>query len=146
MDANKRIEDLLFITTELIDLLEQENIALNTNNLVLVNSLLDRKIALSRAYEIRFFGMQNSEGDLNEVEPEMLKTLKEQSFRLDQLVEINTKTLKIGVETGKRFMGVLSESVKTATPSAGTYGANGVTGASSKPAKQTASVAFNKVL
>ncbi|MBL4615580.1 MAG: hypothetical protein JKY27_11995 [Magnetovibrio sp.] len=146
MDAAKRIDDLLFITTELIELLEQENAALLNKDLAVINQLLDRKLALSRAYEIRFFGLKNSEDDMSEIDPALIEVLKERSVRLDQLVDINSKALKVGVETGKRFMSVLSESVKTATPSAGTYGADGMAGASSRPSAQTASVAYDKVL
>ena len=147
MDARERIEDLMFITTELTQLLERENAALNDQNLDVINEHLDRKIALSRAYEIRFFGLDKSEDDLSEVDPILIEELKAQSSRLDQLVNINEQALSIGVSTGQRFMDVLSEAVQSAAPDAGTYGATGEAGGSvRKKTKQGSSVAFDKVL
>lgn len=125
LDEKTRIEDLIFIAGHLIEILEQENTALAHNRLEVVDELLDQKIRLSRAYEIRGIGLRNSDCNFNDVDPALIKELKVQSERLQALVEINARELKIGVEVGRRYMDVLAESVKTATPSAGTYGANG---------------------
>jgi hypothetical protein len=125
LDEKTRVDDLLFISGHLIEILEQENIALTHNHLNVVNELLDQKTRLSRAYEIRGLGLRNSDHNFDGVDPDLLKKLKDQSERLQALVEINARELKIGVEVGRRYMDVLAESVKTATPSAGTYSASG---------------------
>lgn len=140
LDPKTRVDDLLFIASHLIDILEQENTALAHNRVDVVNELVEQKVKLSRAYEIRVMGLEHSGQDFAGVEPALIQELKDQSERLQALVEINAKELKVGIETGRRYMDVLAESVKTATPSAGTYSANGKTAFASlgKKAKSAA--------
>lgn len=147
MEATERVQDLLFITTELNNLLEKENAALRIKDMGVINELLDRKMALSKAYEIRYFGLQQSEEGFSGVDSALIEQLKEQSTRLDRLVEINAKTLHVGVSAGQHFMNILADSVQTATPNAGTYGANGQSGV--RPGdvkKQCSSIAFDREL
>lgn len=147
LDSQTRIDDLLFITSHLIDILEQENAALAHNRIDLVHSLVEQKTSLSRAYEIRVLGLTKSMDGFDGIDPAQLEKLKQQGTRLEELIEVNAKELNIGIEVGRRFMDVLSESVKTATPSAGTYSASGVSGidALSKHLK-TSSIAINEQL
>lgn len=125
LDPKDRIDDLLFIAGHLIEILEQENAALAKNDLAVISSLVDQKTKLSRAYEIRVLGMEKSDQGLATVAPALLEELRRQSERLQDLVIINERVLKVSIETGKRFMAVVSDSVREATPSAGTYGSNG---------------------
>ena len=147
LDPQTRVDDLLFIASHLIDILEQENTALAHNRVDVVNELVDQKVKLSRAYEIRVMGMEHSGQDFAGVEPALIQELKDQSERLQALVEINAKELKVGIETGRRYMEVLAESVKTATPSAGTYGSTGASSLASLGKKaKSASVALDENL
>jgi len=147
LDPKTRVDDLLFIASHLIDILEQENTALAHNRVDVVNELVDQKVKLSRAYEIRVMGLEHSSQDFAGVEPALIQELKDQSDRLQALVEINAKELKVGIETGRRYMDVLAESVKTATPSAGTYSANGSSALASLGKKaKSASVAVDEKL
>ena len=50
LDPKSRVDDLLFIAGHLIDLLETENIALKASKLDVVESLIEQKTKLSRAY------------------------------------------------------------------------------------------------
>lgn len=147
LDAQTRVDDLLFIAGHLIDVLQQENVALAHNRMDLMHELVEQKVKLSRAYEIRVLGLSKAPDSLNGVEPALVEELKSQASRLEELVEVNARELSIGIETGQRFMDVLSDSVKTATPTAGTYGATGATGTSALPKNaKTASLAIDEQL
>ena len=147
MDAATRIDDLMFITSHLIEILERENAALELNHMDVVAELVEEKTKLSRAYEIRILGMEHAEEDYSEVDPALIEALKHQGDRLNALMEINARELSIGIQTSRRFMEVLSNSVKNATPNAGTYGANGAAGMDAMPKNgKTASVAIDEQL
>jgi len=127
LDPKDRLDDLLFIARHLIEILEQENIALEKDRMDLIHQSLDQKTKLSRAYEIRVIGLQQSGQDFSDIEPVLVEELKQQSDRLQELVEINERELKIKLDVGKMYVDVIAESVKSATPSAGTYGSRGAT-------------------
>lgn len=147
LDSQTRIDDLLFITNHLIEILEQENVALAHNRIDLVRSLVDQKTSLSRAYEIRVLGLTKSMDGFDGIDPALLEKLKQQGARIEELIEVNAKELNIGIEVGRRFMDVLSESVKTSTPSAGTYSASGASGVDAAPRHlKTSSIAINEQL
>lgn len=127
LDPQTRVDELLFLADHLIDLLERENAALARQDLGPVREMVEQKTMLSRAYELRVIGMEQSGQDLSDIDPEQIEELKERSQRLEELLEINAKELKIGLETGRRFMEVLADTVKTAEHPAGTYNNNGGT-------------------
>ncbi|MFC1674116.1 hypothetical protein ACFL12_08310 [Pseudomonadota bacterium] len=142
-----RVDELLFITSHLIEILERENAALALGQHASVADLIEQKTKLSRAYEIRVLGMAQADEDYTEVEPALLEALKQQGERLNELMEVNARELSIGIDTSRRFMEVLSQSVKNATPTAGTYGANGASGVDAMPQKgHAASVAIDEQL
>lgn len=147
LDSQTRVDDLLFIAGHLIDVLEQENVALTHNRMDLMHGLVEQKVKLSRAYEIRVLGLAKVPDSLSGVEPALVEELKRQASRLEELIEVNARELSIGIETGRRFMDVLSESVKNATPTAGTYGATGASGMDAMPKNiKTASLAIDEQL
>lgn len=147
LDPQTRIDDLLFIASRLIEILEQENVALAHNHLDVIHELVDQKVKLSRAYEIRVLGLKKSPNSLTGVDKTQIEELKRYGDQIEELIEINARELSINIDVGKRFMDVLTESVKVATPSAGTYNSTGSAGlnASSRN-KKMASLAINKQL
>ena len=146
LDSKSRVDDLLFIAGHLIDLLETENVALKASKLEVVESLIEQKTKLSRAYEMRVLGMQKSEQDFSDIEPVLLEELKTQSARLQELVEINAQELEVSIATGKRYMDVVAESVKQSAPSAGTYGSNGTKRHDVQEKAKPSSLAINENL
>lgn len=147
MDPQTRIDDLLFIVTNLNEVLQLENEALEQGRHGQVSELVEQKVKLSRAYEVRVLGMKYADDSYVGVAPVALASLKEQGERLNALIEINERELSIGLETSRRFIEVISDTVKAETPSAGTYGCDGAVGLTG-PAnrKKTASIAINKEL
>ena len=146
LDPKSRVDDLLFIAGHLIDLLETENIALKASKLDVIESLIEQKTKLSRAYEMRVLGMQKSEQNFADIDPVLIEELKTQSARLQELVEVNAQELEISIATGKRYMEVVAESVKQSTPSAGTYGSNGAKGHEAQEKVKPSSLAINENL
>ncbi|MBL4691837.1 MAG: hypothetical protein JKY92_00710 [Magnetovibrio sp.] len=147
LDPKDRIDDLLFIAGHLIDILEQENAALAKNDLAVISTLVDQKTKLSRAYEIRVLGMEKSDQGIASVEPALIEKLKIQSEHLQGLVETNERVLKVNIETGKRFMTIVADSVRSSTPTAGTYGSNGKSDAPLNSTKtRSASIAIDENL
>ena len=151
MDAGKRIDDLLFITNGLADLLEQENAALHSNRLDIVRSLLERKTTLSRAYEIRVFGMkqelEHEQAQYDEVDLANIDRLTEVGQRVAVLIDENEKMLKIALEVSRRFMACVADSAKLAVPGTGAYSASGRTGATTTATqKQAPSMALDETL
>lgn len=149
MDPNKRIEDLLFITSELVDLLGKENAALKNNQLDTVQGLLERKTALSRAYEVRIFGMKQEQGQVEYTESDLanIDRLEEVGQQVADLIIQNEHMLKVALEVSRRFMDCIADSVKQRSLGAGAYSADGIIGATSSAAKkQAASIALDEIL
>ena len=57
MDTNERIDDLIFLTKNLAELLTTENAALERNQVKVVADNVERKVSLARDYEVRVKGM-----------------------------------------------------------------------------------------
>lgn len=149
MDASKRIEDLLFITNNLADLLEEENTALANHRLDIVQGLLERKTALSRAYEIRVFGMKQEQANAayDEADLENIERLNGVGARVAALIEENEKTLKVALEVSRRFMACVADSAKHIAPGTGAYSPKGAIGGSTPAVrKQAASMALDETL
>lgn len=140
LDPQTRVDDLFFIAENLIDTLEKENAALERNQLGVVLELAEQKERLSRAYEVRVYGLQQSDAPFEGVDPEQMQELRELSTRLEDLVETNSRVLNVELQASRRFMDVLAQSVQAASVTTGAYGSNGAADAASAApnAKRTA--------
>ena len=148
MDTGKRLDDMLFIVDSLIELLTEENAALETNRLDIVNGLLERKSKLCRAYEIRVFGLKQAEGE-EYAEEDMAKVerLRELAPQIDELIVKNERKLGIELEVRRRFMDAVASAVKKSAPGTGAYAPNGKTDAQTYSARTNApSLALDEVL
>lgn len=149
MDADKRIDDLLFITTELVELLEKENAALKTKRYDVVKEHSERKAALCRAYEIRVFGLkqEHDTAAYDDALREKVARLAEVGVRVDELIVENEKMLKVALEVSRRFMNCIADAVQQAAPNTGAYSSQGAIGHSGQvDKKQAASLALDEVL
>jgi len=149
MDAGKRIDDLLFITNNLADLLDQENAALKSNRLDIVQGLLERKTALSRAYEIRVFGMKQEQehAEYDDIALANIDRLSDIGNRVAALIEENEKMLKVALEVSRRFMACVADSAKHVSPGTGSYSSSGdISTNAPSVQKQAASMALDETL
>ena len=150
METGKRLDDMLFIVNSLIDLLTEENAALENNQLNVVNGLLERKNKLCRAYEIRVFGLKQGEGEEEQYSEEdmaKVETLRELAPIIDELIVKNERKLGIELEVRRRFMDAIANAVKQNAPGTGAYAPNGTADAQTYSARTNApSLALDEVL
>lgn len=126
LEAKERVDDLMFIAGHLIEILEKENRALQEHDYEVVRSLIEQKTKLSRAYEIRVLGMEKTKQNFDGIEAAVIDQLKQQSVNLQTLVETNAKMLEVNIKTGKLYMNVLADSVKSSSTNADTYSSKGL--------------------
>ncbi|MEG3618351.1 hypothetical protein V5T82_07805 [Magnetovibrio sp. PR-2] len=148
MDTGKRLDDMLFLVNSLIDLLTEENAALETNRLDVVHGLLERKNKLCRAYEIRVFGLKQTEGeDYDEEDLAKVEHLRELAPQIDELIVKNERKLGIELEVRRRFMDAVANAVKDTAPGTGAYAPNGKSDSQTYSARTNApSLALDEVL
>ena len=132
MEATNRINDLIDITSHLVDLLARENHALREKRPREVSALLEEKNNLTRAYETRIDGLselvKNPE-ELDEVDSELRERLHGLGEKVNLMVDENARLLKVAIDANKRVVEAIAEAVKTSQPGPGTYSAKGAVGA-----------------
>lgn len=130
MSADHRINDVILITERLIDVLERENSALRERRNDELHELLDDKVTLSRVYETRMqFFSENPDALINSP-AELRDRLREMAEKISGLLKDNTDMLTVAIKANRRVVDMIAAAVKSATPGAGTYGSNGLTGLS----------------
>jgi len=128
MSEDHRIKDVILITERLIDVLERENAALKERRNTELHELLDDKVTLSRVYETRMqFFTENPDALIN-APTELREKLHGMAAQISELLKDNADMLRIAIKANRRVVDMIAEAVKSATPGAGTYGANGMTG------------------
>lgn len=125
MEAEKRIGDLISITTRLIDVLERENAMLRDRKYGDLSKILDEKATIARVYEARVLGFGENRGALDEVSTEMREQFVELAHKVDALMAENTTMLQVAVVASRRVVDLIAEAVKETAPSAGTYSNRG---------------------
>ncbi len=130
MRKDHRINDVILITDRLIDVLERENAALKDRRNSDLHQLLDDKVTLSRVYETRMqFFNENPDALINSP-ADLRDKLQEKATQISSLLSENANMLRVAIKANRRVVDMIAEAVKSVTPGAGTYGANGMTGLS----------------
>ncbi len=145
MDAEKRLNDLIAITTRLINVLERENEMLREHRHSDIHSILDEKATIGRVYESRVIGLSENPGALAEGPPELREQLAELAHKVDRLMADNSVMLKISVDVSRRVVNLIAEAVKETAPTAGTYSARGKK-TEAAPAGGNMSLSLNETL
>lgn len=144
--TNRRLEDLIVITSHLAELLEKENTALREHHPQEIAAYMEEKDKLARTYEKRIKSLREHPQLLAEADGELKERLKLIGDKVRDLMEENARLLKIALDVGRRFMDSVAEAVKTASRRTGTYGANGSVGGAQKNAPRTLSMSLNQSL
>jgi len=127
MDSEKRMADLISVTSRLVDVLERENAILIDRRHNDLAGLLDEKETIGRVYQARIMGLQEDPEQLNGVdEAERLK-LKELALSVDTLVVENARMLEAAMYASKRIVEMVAEAVRDSTNTSGTYSQRGST-------------------
>lgn len=127
MDPEKRMADLISITSRLVDVLERENAILKERRHNDLADLLDEKETIGRVYQARIMGLQEDPEQLKDVdETERLK-LKDLAHTVDTLVSQNARMLEAAMYASKRIVEMVAEAVRDSTNTSGTYSQRGST-------------------
>lgn len=147
MDASKRIMDLISITSELVDILDQENAALKEFRLHEIADLIKDKIIVSRAYEAHVHELVANPAVLNEVEIDLHEKLRGLGDKANQLMGENARLLKAAINGNKQVLKLVSDAVKKAKSGSGTYSPLGeTTGGNSQSAPKRIAVSVDQSL
>lgn len=150
MNTEAKIKDLITLTGNLADLLERENTALREHRPADVAGLLNEKQTLSRVYEariIRFAKLSETPEAFKDMDPELLERLKTLGGKVNTLMDVNERLLKVAIEANRRVMEAIADAVKSNAPGPGVYSANGaVRDNGGKAATMTSPVSVNRSL
>ena len=128
MDPNKRMTDLITLSTRLIQVLARENAALRTKRTHEVAALVNEKATLTRAYESRARGFLEDPANLVGVEDEPRQTLKALMAKVRDLMEANGRLLQVAMKANRRVLELAAEAVRAAQEGPGVYGSSGAVG------------------
>lgn len=122
----ERMRDLVSVSERLIKILFEENKALAVYDSEGVRTNFEEKDRLCRAYEILVKRMVEKKEFTTEVDEDLREELKSIGEELEELMAENARLLTIAINSGKRFMDRVSNSVKQGSVKAPTYTNDGV--------------------
>ena len=125
MDINKRLSELIVISSQLADVLERENSALTRYDRVSLPALLEEKARLGRAYESRMETLGDDANAMAEADPDLGQRLREIGTQVRDLIARNARLLKVAIEANRRVVDLIAEAVKSSTPKPAAYGVRG---------------------
>jgi len=138
-------DDLVWVCTNLCELLEVENDALAHHDAETVRDLAANKVALSNLYERSMVPMAEDPQLVEALEPEQKDELKALGARLAQLVATNSMMLKAEMEACQRVLEAMVSAAKEMSTNTVSYGAGGAFGVSQMGSERN-SLALNKTL
>lgn len=97
--------DTLILMRELTTLLEWENAEIKAHRYQSLTETVERKQALTRAYQEKFIAFYRDPKLAEAIAPERRAALKAESERLTQAMETNGTLLRAGMDAVKRVMG-----------------------------------------
>jgi flagellar biosynthesis/type III secretory pathway chaperone len=128
MDISKQVNELIDITTRLIDLLTKENKALREHDTVEATALLSEKNSLSEVYEEHVEAVMNHSEHLNALEPKLKETLSSIGEKAKTLIEENAILLRASIVANQRVMEMVANALSSARKKVTTYSADGTLG------------------
>ena len=127
MEPEKRMADLISVTSRLVDVLERENAILKERRHNDLAELLDEKETIRRVYQARIMGLQEDPEQLKDVDEAERHKLKELAHSVDTLVSENARMLEAAMYASKRIVEMVAEAVRDSTNTSGTYSQRGST-------------------
>ncbi len=138
-------DDLVWVCTNLCQLLEVENDALARHDAGTVQELGESKLALTRIYENTMLPVAENPALVEQLSDEQREELQVLGNQLANLVLANVTMLKAEIECRERVMDVYVAASKAQTTSTVNYGRGGKFD-QTRSAGAQASVAYNKTL
>ncbi len=125
MDAEKRMTDLINVTSRLIDVLEREQELLKERRHSELSALIDEKETIGRVYQARVMGLQKDPEQLADAPEDMRDELRELALRVDRLVYENARMIDSAMKASKRIVELVADALKENANKAGTYSNKG---------------------
>jgi len=146
MDARKRMDDLIAITTRLIDVLEREHEILIERRHADLNGLLDEKETIARVYQARVMGLQEHPDQFEGLEPDDRDELRALAKKADNLIRVNARMLEAAMYASKRVVDLVAEAVKDASNPTGAYSQRGSTAPPAPRGTRTNAISLDQTL
>ena len=127
MDIDKRLTEMIAISSQLASVLERENEALTHYDRDSLQPLLDEKTRLGRVYESRMEALGGDSNAMADADPDLGERLREIGTTVRDLIARNARLLKIAIEANRRVVDLIAEAVKASSPGPGIYGVRGRT-------------------
>lgn len=143
MEMSERVNELVYICERMIEILQQENDALDAQNPKALAETLTEKDKLSRLYERHTRGIQRDPDGFAAIDEDIRATLKELSKDMEKLIAQNARMLKMNIETNRRVLLKFADVAKQMTPNAGTYAKDANLGARGEA---TSPISLNETL
>ncbi|MBF0324012.1 hypothetical protein [Magnetospirillum moscoviense] len=137
-------DDIVWACTNLCDLIEFENEALERHDVATIRELSANKSSLARIYEQSIAPMRDDPSLAEALEPEQKEDLLALGKRLQVLVEENAKRLKIEMEVRQMLMDSMVSAAKANATQTTHYSKSGAFSAAATG--EPNSLAFNKTL
>lgn len=137
-------DDIVFACTNLCQLLEIENEAIERHDARTVRELAENKAALARLYEQSVMPMADDPQLVETLEDDQKVELKTLGAKLKELVELNARLLRAEIEATQSLMDAMVGAVKSTANNGHTYGRGGTFDMSARGAEN--SLTFNKTL
>lgn len=144
MEIEKRITDIVSVTTRLIDVLERENEILHERRHNELHLILDEKETIARVYQARIMGLEENPDYLAGVSEEDREHLMELGKKADALMTENARMLEVAITVSRRVADLVAEAVAEAAPKSGAYSAKGAVGMPQK--SSNVSISLNETL
>ena len=124
-----------------------ENAALRATDLPAVRTAGDEKRAATALSESGMAALRKATDNLKDLDADARGALRERHTVLASLAEENARLLRIAVETGRRFMAGMAETVARMAPGPGTYGSTGALATTRGPCQPAGlAVSFDRSL
>jgi len=127
MDNDKRVTDLVNVTTRLINVLERENEILINRRHSELRLILDEKETIARVYQARIMGLEENPDMLDGIDEDDRGQLFELARKADTLMAQNASMLEVAITVSRRVVDLVAEAVAEAAPKSGAYSAKGRT-------------------
>lgn len=127
MDVEKRLTDLIAITTRLVDVLEREQTILVERRHADLHGLLDEKETIARVYQARVMGLKEDPLPPESEDHPDRDRLRELAKHADALIRDNALMLEAAMYASKRVVDLVAEAVKETSNPTGAYSKKGTT-------------------
>lgn len=146
MDGQKRLDDLIAITTRLYDVLERENVILRERRHADLNGLLDEKETIARVYQARVMGLQENPLDPDTAALPDRDRLRELAHKADMLIRENALMLEAAMYASKRVVELVADAVKDSANPTGAYSKKGTTAMGGTRNSRGSAISFDQTL